>query len=170
MCNDVPRRLMNGYRLWPTNWRVSSDMEANSRPTSVAWGRARPAQAAPASPSATRLMTALYSTSVCSGEAYAFPRASGTRASEYIKRPAGRRQSLRPVWVRRRPGDQQPAVQRPWKSNSMVCPLRGRCTGTWLASMNCAVLLPAMTLPPRVATSLAWEGMTALGLTMVLMT
>ena len=69
------------------------------------------------------------------------------------------------VWVRRRPGDQQPDVQAPAPSNSMVRPLRARCAGTETALMKVSVLVPAITLPFFVATSLAWQLMTAFGLT-----
>src|SRR3546814_6745808 len=52
----------------------------------------------------------------------------------------------------------------------MVGALSGRCTGTVVAAMKAAVLLPSFTLPPVVASSLACEAITDAGFTNSLMT
>jgi len=52
----------------------------------------------------------------------------------------------------------------------MVCPLIGGRTGTFVALMSGSVLVPGMTLRFLVAAALAWEAMTAFGLTSSLMT
>lgn len=64
----------------------------------------------------------------------------------------------------------QPATQSPPASNSFVRPLSGRCTGTLTASINVAVLVAGMTVPPLMAASLARDGITGAGLTRSLMT
>src|SRR3546814_5808375 len=65
---------------------------------------------------------------------------------------------------------EQPPTQLPLPSNAMVRSLSGRCTGTVVAAMKAAVLLPSFTLPPVVASSLACEAITDAGFTNSLMT
>jgi hypothetical protein len=65
---------------------------------------------------------------------------------------------------------QHPPTQSPSPSNAMVRPLSGTWTGIFAAFWNLSVLEPAITLPPFVASSLAWEAMTDSGLTSSLTT
>ena len=65
---------------------------------------------------------------------------------------------------------QQPPTHLPSAPNSIVFPLNGTCTGTLVAALNTAVLVPGSSLPPLVAISLACEGITSFGLTISLIT
>jgi predicted kinase len=65
---------------------------------------------------------------------------------------------------------QQPLTHFALSLNSMVRPLSGRRTGTFVALMNLSVLVPGRSLPSMVVASLAWEAITASGLTSLLMT
>jgi len=58
---------------------------------------------------------------------------------------------------------QQPAAHFPAPSNSIVLPLSGMWTGTLTAFLKVSVLVPAITLPSLVPTSLACEAMTEAG-------
>ena len=66
--------------------------------------------------------------------------------------------------------NQHPTTHPPPPSNSIVFPDSGTCTGTLVALMKLSVRVPAFTLPPSVAGSLAWETMTEAGLTRSLIT
>lgn len=103
-----------------------------------------------------------------SARGYSCPGTGRTETARDLKGP-GRLSSCQ--FMSSVSGDNQhPAVQAPAPSNDSVWPEIGRYVLAVTACMKVSVLLPATTLPPFVATSLAWEGMTETGLIRSLIT